>query len=217
MVLLWWLKEVSRVITPGTSRICLNPIVLIATACLGSVALLQAQPVYLLTALVTLTASAAVIRGVREVLSAYVLLLPFILLYSVSALIIQLVLGAVDPHAIFINSCRIASIALLALTLMSMLSISEFISYVGRFFPKTALSIALTIKLLEVTATTLVKLNEVYSVNLSCACSGIRGKLLLTKALARAVTYLSIVNALEVSEALYTRYSVIIKGLRSWR
>jgi len=208
---------VSRAITPGTSQTHLNPIVLVVAACLGSAALLQADMSQLVISLAVLTVSATLVRGVRDVLSTYVLIAPFTLFYSFSALVIQLVLDAVNPQVILVNSCRITSLALLATTLMSMLSISELIVCLGKYSPKTALSIALAIKLLHTAAITMARLHEVYRVNVGSVCGGVRGRVLLTTALAKAVTYLSIVNSLEVSEALYTRYSVIIEGLRSWR
>ena len=212
-----WLSEVFKALTPGTSRIRLNPLLVFAAACAGSVTLLLAPPAALATALVALTVSTAAVRGLREVLSAYVLLAPFIIAYSIAALIVQLILGTLDPYTIIINSGRVASIALLAALLMSMLSIVDLISLIGRYSPGAALGIALAIKSLQVVALTLSSLYEVYSINLGNAGSGLKRKLALTTSLARAVTYSSIVNALEVSEALYTRYSVLAERLRSWR
>jgi len=216
-VISWWLREASRAITPGTSQTHLNPVVLVVAACLGSAALLQADMSQLVISLAVLTIAATIVRGVRDVLSTYVLIAPFTLFYSSSALVIQLVLGAVNPQVILANSCRITSLALLATTLMSMLSTSELIVHLGKYFPKTALSITLAIKLLHIATITMTRLHEVYRVNVGSTCGGVRGKILLTMALARAATYLSILNSLEVSEALYTRYSVIIEGLRAWR
>ncbi len=217
MALQWWLSEVFRVLTPGTSRTRLNPLLVFAAACAGSITLLLAPPAALVAALVALTASTAAVKGVREVLSAYVLLAPFIGAYSIAALIMQVVLGVIDPYTIAVNSARIMSIALLAALLMSMLSTADLVSFVGRYSPGAALGIALAIKSLQVVALTLMRLYEVYSINLGNIGSGLKRKLILTTSLARAVTYLSIVNALEVSEALYTRYSVLTERLRSWR
>lgn len=217
MALRWWLSEVFKVLTPGTSRIRLNPLLVLAAACAGSVAMLLAPPAALVTALAALSASTAAVRGLREVLSAYVLLAPFIAAYSIAALIMQLVLGTLDPYMIVMNSGRILSIALLAALLMSMLSIADLISLVGRYSPGAALGIALAIKSLQVVALTLSRLYDVYSVNLGNAGGGLKRRITLTTSLARAVTYLSVVNALEVSEALYTRYSVLAERLRSWR
>ena len=217
MTLRWWLGEVFKVLTLGTSRIQLNPLLIFAAACAGSVTLLLAPPIALAAALVALTTSTVAVRGVREVLSAYVLLAPFIIAYSIAALIMQLVLGVIDPYTIAINSARVMSIALLAALLMSMLSTADIISFLGRYSPGAALAVALAIKSLQVVVLTLTRLYEVYSINLGGTGSGLKRKLVLATSLARAVTYSSMVNALEVSEALYTRYSILTKRLRSWR
>ena len=209
MTLQWWLSEVFKVLTLGTSRTRLNPLLVFAAACAGSVTLLFAPSAVLAAALVALTAFTAAVRGVREVLSAYVLLAPFIIAYSIAALIMQVVLGVVDPYAIVVNSARITSVALLATLLMSKLSTADLISIIGKYSPAAALGVALAIKSLQVVALALMRLHDVYSINLGNTGSGLKRKLILTTSLARAVTYLSIVNALDVSEALYTRYSVV--------
>ncbi|MCY0868907.1 MAG: hypothetical protein OWQ48_06780 [Desulfurococcus sp.] len=209
MVLKFLLLRTAEAFTPGSSRLKLSFSKTLVAVILGSTVILLQPAILLPYTLIILAFILIALRGCRVLLDIITVVTPFTLVYVVSGLIVQHAVGAIDPVILAAGSARMLSMTLLSAIAASVIRVSELVKQVSRISPLLAVSIALTLKLAYTLSISLVKLQEVYSVNMLQTLKGTRGRLLYTKTLARALTHIGILTLLQVTEALYTRYPVI--------
>ncbi len=211
----WWFREASEALAPGSADRRLHPLASLLGVGVSSTMFLFLQP--RLTALLLLVFSLLLllVRGPRVMMSAVVLVSPFLALYVISSATLQFLIGAASPTTILVNAGRMLGITLSAILFLSLTRISDLILALARFSPNTAMALAIALKSFYTSTEMAWRIIEVHSAWTRGRKLGFKTRLEITKMTAKTLAYTIILKALETSECMHTRYKSIIRRLQS--
>jgi hypothetical protein len=137
-------------------------------------------------------------------------------LISIS-LILQVAIGILDFSTIAVAILRIYTLYITAFIVSRTISVKNVIDFARKYRLTLVIAILLAFKLTRYSTSILTDISDIYSTNIGFLCVNIVCRTRLTIMKMKAFSQLLIVKALEVGEAIYTRYPTIVYQERSSR
>ncbi|MEL9940168.1 MAG: hypothetical protein QW348_02830 [Ignisphaera sp.] len=133
---------------------------------------------------------------------------PLATIYTLFASIIQfVVLGFVDVSTILINILRIATVAMVSISLMSCINISKLLELSYRLSPSLGISLALSVKLLKSLPMQWVFIYKLYRNNLPC--NSYLDRVETFVASVKAFLFIALYSSMQSVEAILTRSKIL--------
>ena len=165
----------------------------------------------LIIAVMVLLPVAAIIKGFRETAAISFLWLMFVIPYVTISVGVQLVLRSFLLNILLLGIARMYALMLVGTVTLSLINVHEFALELRKLSPTLGIALALSIKFFYSASVNLARLTDTYSINLGV--KSLRGEVLRATAIAKALTYVTTVSALESVEAIYTRLSPLLYGV----
>jgi len=138
-------------------------------------------------------------------------------LVSIS-LILQVAIGILDFSTVAVAILRIYTLYITAFIVSRTISVKNVIDFARKYRLTLVIAILLAFKLTRYSTSILTDISDIYSTNIGFLCvNSIVCRIRLTIMKMKAFSQLLIVKALEVGEAMYTRYPTIVYRERSSR
>lgn len=199
------------VISFSRVRWCEIPALLpLALMVLGALAVYMAPP-HLLLAILAVELVYTAVGGVDRLSRVAVPMAVFIAPILLVSAAMQILVGGLDVAVLVLSMLRIAVLYLTTVVCVRMLSIGRLVRDLSRFSPSIALPIAVSIRMLSLGLYALDEVRGVYRVNLASMCSSFRCRVGYTLLLAKAITRILILTALDMGESIYARHIHTLK------
>jgi hypothetical protein len=151
------------------------------------------------------------VAGFRQLLPLTKYFLLFVIPLVIASLLLQVIVGAIDFALIVTTFTKVYTLYTVSSIVMKSFSTREFISLFRKLKFKPLIVVLLTLKLTYYSASILTDVLDVYKVNMGhLRKRGFLCRAMLSVIQIKAFVQLFTVKALEVGEAMYTRYKKFV-------
>lgn len=133
--------------------------------------------------------------------------------FTLLSLLFQIATGLMDLHQLLVTLAKIYTLFIVSAIAVDSFSAKELLAFGKRLGVRPFLALLLAIKLLKYSSHILADVHSLYVVNLGHLCrKSIVCRARLTTVWIKAFSQLFIVKALEVGEAMFTRYKAVLRA-----